>query len=181
MSKKAPIAKSEDSPAYKTSAAPASEATRVLESMPTAWIMAYAIDRYEADLPGTQPMMDSPKAVREYLVMKNASKADQFVERFSVLFLNSQNQVICLEEMFAGSLTQTSVYPREVVRAALRHNAAACILSHNHPSGAPQPSRADEALTNTLKAALALVDVRVLDHIIVAGAKSVSMAEMGLV
>lgn len=181
MTKKTHTAKSEDSPAYIATPAPVADATRVLESMPTAWVMAYAIDRYEADLPGAQPMMDSPAKVREYLILKNAENGDQFVERFSVLFLNSQNQVITLEEMFTGTLTQTSVYPREVVRAALRNNAAAVILTRNHPSGAPQPSRADEALTTTLKSALSLVDVRVLDHIIVAGAKSVSMAEMGLI
>jgi len=86
-----------------------------------------------------------------------------------------------MEELFRGTLTQTSVYPREVVLRALHHQASAVVLAHNHPSGSVQPSRADEALTHTLKAALALVDVRVLDHIIVSQGQSLSMAEQGLV
>jgi DNA repair protein RadC len=85
-----------------------------------------------------------------------------------------------MEELFRGTLTQTSVYPREVVQRALHHGAAALVLAHNHPSGTVQPSRADEALTHTLKAALALVDVRVLDHVIVAPGVAFSMAEKGL-
>ena len=102
-------------------------------------------------------------------------------EIFAVLFLDSQNRLIALEEMFRGTLTQTSVYPREVVLRALHHHAAAVVLTHNHPSGTVQPSRADEALTQTLKAALALVDVRVLDHVIVAPGQALSMAERGLI
>jgi DNA repair protein RadC len=97
------------------------------------------------------------------------------------MFLDAQNRVIEFKELFAGTLAQTSVYPREVVREALRLNAAAVILSHNHPSGETRPSRADEVLTSTLKTALALVDVRVLDHIITAGGESLSMAEKGLI
>ena len=96
------------------------------------------------------------------------------------MFLDSQNRVIETLEMFRGTLTQTSVYPREVVIEALARNAAAVILTHNHPSGHPEPSRADEALTQTLKSALALVDVRVLDHFIVTRSAVVSLAEMGL-
>jgi DNA repair protein RadC len=99
---------------------------------------------------------------------------------FAVLFLDSQNRLIALEELFRGTLSQTSVYPREVVLRALHHHAAAVVLAHNHPSGAAQPSRADEALTQSLKAALALVDVRVLDHFIVTRDQAASMAEMGL-
>ena len=124
------------------------------------------------------PLMDSPRVVREYLTVQ-AAKHDAR-EVFGVMFLDAQNRVIEFKELFTGTLTQTSVYPREVVREALRLNAAAVILTHNHPSGSTQPSRADEQLTSTLKSALALVDVRVLDHIITAGGTSASMAEMGL-
>ena len=98
---------------------------------------------------------------------------------FAVLFLDSQNRLLALEEMFKGTLTQTSVYPREVVLRALHHQAGALILAHNHPSGSVQPSAADKTLTATLKSALALVDVRVLDHIIVGPGMAYSMAEEG--
>ena len=96
------------------------------------------------------------------------------------MFLDSQHRLIVLEELFRGTLTQTSVYPREVVVRALALNAASVVLAHNHPSGTAQPSRADEALTQTLKAALGLVDVRVLDHFVVTSTEAVSMAERGL-
>ena len=125
--------------------------------------------------------MTSPKAVSDYLILQAGTANDRHIERFGVMFLDSQHNLIEFEHMFNGTLTQTSVYPREVVRRALHHNAAAIILTHNHPSGSTQPSRADEVLTQTLKAALALVDVRVLDHIITAGGQARSMAEMGLV
>ena len=125
------------------------------------------------------PLMDSPRVVREYLTVQAARHDAR--EVFGVMFLDAQNRVIEFKELFTGTLTQTSVYPREVVREALRLNAAAVILSHNHPSGSTQPSRADEQLTSTLKSALALVDVRVLDHIITAGGESLSMAERGLI
>jgi DNA repair protein RadC len=95
--------------------------------------------------------------------------------------LDVQNRLVAMEEMFRGTLTQTSVYPREVVKRALHHQAGAVVLAHNHPSGSVQPSRADEMITHTLKAALALVDVRVLDHIIVGQGETLSMAERGLV
>ena len=123
-------------------------------------------------------LFDSPKAVREYLQLQLGAKHH---EVFAVLFLDSQNRLIALEELFRGTLSQTSVYPREVVLRALHHHAAAVVLAHNHPSGTAQPSRADEALTQSLKAALALVDVRVLDHFIVTRDQATSMAEMGLV
>ena len=96
------------------------------------------------------------------------------------LFLDAQNRVIKVEELFSGTLTQTSVFPREVVRRALHHNAAGVIFAHNHPSGAAEPGRADELLTQALKQALALVDVKVLDHFVVAGSGAVSFAERGL-
>lgn len=101
-------------------------------------------------------------------------------EVFGVIFCDVMNRLIEFEQMFTGTLTQTSVYPREVVKRALQLNAAAVILTHNHPSGSLQPSRADENLTATLKAALALVDVRVLDHIVVSSCGAYSMAETGL-
>lgn len=121
--------------------------------------------------------LSSPSAVRDYLRLL---LADRRHEVFVVMFLDAQNRVIATEEMFRGTLTQTSVYPREVVIEALAHNAASVILCHNHPSGVAEPSRADEGLTQTLRQALALVDVRVLDHVIVAGAAALSFAERGL-
>jgi DNA repair protein RadC len=96
------------------------------------------------------------------------------------LFLDAQNRVIATEELFRGTLTQTSVYPREVVKRALHHNAGGVILAHNHPSGVAEPSHADETLTQALRQALALVDIRVLDHFIVAGSAVLSFAERGL-
>ena len=123
-------------------------------------------------------VFSSPGAVKHYLQLHLAAKAH---EVFAVLFLDAQNRLIAMEELFRGTLTQTSVYPREVVLRALQHKAAAVVLAHNHPSGTVQPSRADEALTQTLKAALALVDVRVLDHLIVAQGEALSMAEKGLI
>jgi DNA repair protein RadC len=120
----------------------------------------------------------SPDAVKNYLQLHLARRAH---EVFAALFLDAQNRLIAMEELFRGTLTQTSVYPREVVLKALQHHAAAVVLAHNHPSGTVQPSRADEALTQTLKAALALVDVRVLDHVIVAPGQALSMAEKGLI
>ncbi len=123
-------------------------------------------------------VFDSPGAVRDYLQLHLARRSH---EVFAALFLDAQHRLIALEELFRGTLTQTSVYPREVVLRALHHHAAAVVLAHNHPSGSVAPSRADEALTQTLKAALALVDVRVLDHVIVAPGQALSMAEKGLV
>ena len=114
--------------------------------------------------------------------MANAQEADQFRERFGVLFLDSHHALIEFQVMFTGTLTAASVYPREVVRAALAINASAVILTHNHPSGDVTPSNADTELTKTLKKALDLVDVRVLDHVITcSGARTLSMAEQGLV
>ncbi len=118
-----------------------------------------------------------PQAVKDYLRLKLGLKDH---EVFAVVFLDAQHRVIATEEMFRGTLTQTSVYPREVVKAALSHNAAAVILAHNHPSGTTTPSRADELLTQILKQALALVDVRVLDHFIVTSNEVLSFAERGL-
>jgi len=125
-----------------------------------------------------RPIFASPSAVSEFLKIHFAGRQ---YESFVVLFLDAQNRLIEADEMFRGTLTQTSVYPREIVKAALQKNAASVVFSHNHPSGSTQPSRADEALTQTLKAALGLVDVKVLDHIIVAGPWALSFAEKGLI
>ncbi len=122
-------------------------------------------------------VFDSPAAVKSYLQLQLAQRAH---EVFAVLFLDSQHRLVALEELFRGTLTQTSVYPREVVLRTLHHHAAAVVLAHNHPSGSVQPSRADEAITQALKAALALIDVRVIDHVIVAPGEALSMAEKGL-
>jgi len=120
----------------------------------------------------------SPGKVRDWLRLKLGSRGH---EVFMALWLDAQNQLLKAEELFTGTLTQTSVYPREVVKAALAHNAAAVILAHNHPSGIAEPSRADEMLTRSLKDALALVDVKLLDHFIVAGhTPPLSFAERGL-
>ena len=122
-------------------------------------------------------VLSSPASVRDYLRMTLAGRD---YEVFMVLFLDAQNRVLSPEEMFRGTLTQTSVYPREVVKRSLANNAAAVIFAHNHPSGVAEPSRADELLTQSLKQALALVDVRVLDHFVVAGNGVMSFAERGL-
>lgn len=125
-----------------------------------------------------RPLFDSPQAVAQYLQLHLGHKPH---EVFAVLFVDSQHRLLALEELFRGTLSTTSVYPREVVLRALHHHAAAVVLAHNHPSGTAEPSRADETLTQTLKAALSLVDVRVLDHFIVTAHGCRSMAEMGLV
>ena len=125
----------------------------------------------------TRNVLDSPQSVRDYLRLGLSNRP---YEAFVVMFLDAQNRVIIAEELFRGTLTQTSVYPRETVRAALRHNAAAVIVAHNHPSGVAEPSQADRLLTTTLRRALELVDVRVLDHLIVAGPEVLSFAERGL-
>ena len=123
-------------------------------------------------------VLSAPQQVRDYLCLRLGSLSR---EVFAVLFLDAQNRVLAQEELFSGTLTQTSVYPREVVKRALHHNAASVIFAHNHPSGIAQQSRADELLTTTLKDALALVDIRVLDHFIVAGNATLSFAERGLI
>ncbi len=123
------------------------------------------------------PVFDAPDRVKDYLRMQLAHLSH---EVFAVLFLDAQHRLLKFEEMFRGTLTQTSVYPREVVRRALELHAGAVILAHNHPSGVAEPSRADEFLTQTLRSALQLVDVRTLDHLVVARSGVVSFAERGL-
>ena len=125
----------------------------------------------------TAPVFDSPQSVKDYLQLHLGALPH---EVFAVLFLDSQHRLLGLEKMFTGTLGQTSVYPREVVKRALARNAGAVILAHNHPSGVAEPSRADEFLTQTLKSALALVDVRVIDHLVVGRGQVVSFAERGL-
>ena len=121
--------------------------------------------------------LSSPRAVRDYLRLALARRA---YEVFVAIFLDSQNRLIAADELFRGTLTQTSVYPREVVKAALAHNAAAVLFAHNHPSGVAEPSQADEILTRSLKQALALVEIKVLDHFIIGGGEAMSFAERGL-
>ena len=121
--------------------------------------------------------MTSPDVVRRYLCVRLGAEER---EHFGCLWMDSQHRVIACGELFSGTLTQTSVYPREVLKTALRINAAAVILYHNHPSGAPEPSKADELLTATLRKALEMIDVRVLDHIVVGAGRTVSFAERGL-
>ena len=127
---------------------------------------------------GERVLFDSPQAVREFLKVKLGALEH---EVFAVIHLDAQHRVIEYVEMFRGTVTQTSVYPREVVKEAMAHNTAAIVLVHNHPSGVAEPSRADEHLTQTLKSALSLVDVRVIDHLIVAGPTILSFAERGLI
>lgn len=124
-----------------------------------------------------RPVFDEPQKVKDYLSLHLARHPH---EVFAVVFLDSQHRLLAMEELFRGTLSQTSVYPREVVKRAMAHNAAAVVLAHNHPSGVAEPSRADELLTRSLAAALQLVDVRVLDHIVVGRGSAVSFAERGL-
>jgi DNA repair protein RadC len=121
--------------------------------------------------------IQSPAEVRQFLRLHLGAEKH---EVFAVLYLDNQHRAIAFETPFNGTLTQTSVYPREIARAALGHNAAAVLLAHNHPSGAARPSRADEVMTQAIKDALQVLDVRVLDHFIVTNQEAVSMVEMGL-
>jgi len=125
----------------------------------------------------SRDVLSSPKQVRDYLMLKLGALPR---EVFMVMMVDAQNRVLALETLFEGTLTQTSVYPREVVKRALHHNAASVIFAHNHPSGVAEPSKADEVLTQSLKQALALVDIRVLDHFVVAGNSTLSFVERGL-
>lgn len=154
----------------KASGLPSEKAARIAASLE----LARRVLREELS---TGNALSSPRAVRDYLRLALAGREH---EVFVVLLLDAQHRVIAIEELFRGSLTQTSVYPREVVKLALRHNAAALIFAHNHPSGVAEPSNADELLTRTLKQALSLVDIQTLDHFIVAGGATTSFAERGL-
>ncbi len=131
---------------------------------------------FREELPRTDAL-NNPSQVRNYLRSK---LRDYQYEVFGIIYLDNQNRIITFEELFRGSISSASVYPREVVRQVLRHNAAATILVHNHPSGISEPSQADRDITQTLADALRLVEVRVLDHLIVGDVSVVSMAERGL-
>jgi DNA repair protein RadC len=141
-------------------------------------VIAAAIELLRSRLVKARAAMTSPAAVRDYLRLNLAPLQ---YEAFWVVFLDAQNRVIAAEEMFRGTLSQTSVYPREVVKRALSHNAASILLAHNHPSGTAEPSQADQRITQALKAACALVDVKVLDHFIVTANAVTSFAERGLI
>lgn len=126
----------------------------------------------------TNTFFTAPSDTLDYLTLKLAPLEH---EVFAVMFLTNRHELIAFEELFRGTIDGASVHPREVVKVTLRHNAAAVILAHNHPSGVPEPSRADEALTRRLRDALGLIDVRVLDHVIVGGTDTTSFAELGLI
>lgn len=140
-------------------------------------IICTALKLVQRRFRGRRSALSSPRLVADYLVLQLAGKEH---EVFAAIWLDAQHRVIRYEELFRGTLTQTSVYPRELVKSAVTHNAAAVILAHNHPSGVAEPSQADELLTRSLRSALALVDVQVLDHFVVAGAQTMSFAERGL-
>ena len=162
--------KNEDAPPY--------GASNLMDTISEGEVLAKALQIIESRLRKPGEAMSSPQVVKDYLTIKLAELEH---EVFAALFLDGQHRVIRYTEMFRGTLTQTSVYPREVAKEALRINAGAVIFAHNHPSGMAEPSREDEALTKTLKDALALVEVKVLDHIIVGGTDTVSFAERGLI
>ena len=140
-------------------------------------VIAHALVILESRIRRAGEPMSSPKEARDYLRLRYASLQH---EEFGVLWLDAQNRLITHESLFRGTLTQTSVYPREVVKAALARNAGACIVVHNHPSGLAEPSFADKAITETLKTALSLIDCKLIDHLIVAADEVVSFAERGL-
>lgn len=162
--------KNEDAPPY--------GASNLMDTISEGEVVAKALQIIKNRLAEPGAVMSSPQVVKDYLTIK---LSDLEHEVFAALWLDSQNRLIQFGSMFRGTLTQASVYPREVVKEALRINAGAVIFAHNHPSGMAEPSREDEALTKTLKDALALVEVKVLDHIIVGGTTTVSFAERGLI
>jgi DNA repair protein RadC len=133
--------------------------------------------RHHAELMRRGPALSNPRATREFL---RAQLRDRDHEVFCCLFLDNRHRVLCFEEVFRGTIDGASVHPREVVQEAMRQNAAAVIFAHNHPSGVAEPSRSDELLTQALKQALALVDIRTLDHFVVADGQLTSFAERGL-
>ncbi len=141
------------------------------------WIIQQAIALLEQRIFKAGPLLEQPQAVKDYLRLKLVAEPN---EVFAIVFMNSQHRVLAYEPMFKGTLDSTAVYPRVVVQRALELNAGAVIFSHQHPSGCTEPSNADRVLTDRLKAALALIDVRVLDHIIVGQGTPYSFAESGL-
>ena len=166
----------ESVPCYRAGAGPASFRNGMPEHERSVIDAALAILARYLGEPGA--VFKSPSAVSDFLRLHLGAEK---TEVFAVLYLDSQHRAIAFETPFNGTLTQTSVYPREIARAAIGHNAASVILAHNHPSGEAHPSNKDEALTQRLKNTLALIDVQVLDHFIVTGKRCQSMAELGLV
>lgn len=162
--------KNEDAPTYTP--------RNLTDTISEGEVLAKALEILKNRLRKPGEAMTSPQSVKDYLTIKLAELEH---EVFFTLWLDGQHRVIQFGSMFRGTMNQTSVYPREVVKEALRLNAGAVIFAHNHPSGMPEPSRADEMLTKTLQEALALVEVKVLDHIIVGGTTTVSFAERGLI
>jgi DNA repair protein RadC len=144
-------------------------------------IITAALSILEGRLKKPGALFDAPQAVKAFLRLRLGQREDQLREVFTVLYLDSQHCLLAAADEFTGTLTQASIYPREIARTALKIGAASVVLSHNHPSGVSEPSSADRHLTRTLKDSLALVDVRVLDHFIVTLSECRSMAEMGLV
>ena len=143
--------------------------------VPSSAIVNLALEILDSEIKGD--CLTSPEQTKQYLRLRLGGLEH---EVFACLFMDNRHRVICFEEIFRGTIDGASVYPREVVKAALKHNAAAVIFSHNHPSGIAEPSNADKTITSRLKDALATVDIRVLDHIVVSREESVSMAERGL-
>lgn len=141
-------------------------------------IIAHSLQILSSRMKKPGAALGAPEAVKAFLTLKLAEKES---EVFAVLFLDVKNRLIAYDPMFNGTLTHASVYPREIVKTVLTHNAASVIFSHNHPSGTAEPSQSDITLTHALKQALALVDVRVLDHIIVGGENTYSFAEHGII
>lgn len=139
-------------------------------------LVQHALDLLQCEIRKAD-VLASPDAVRDYLRL---FLGDRPHEIFVIVFLDSQHRVLDVIELFRGTLTQTTVYPREVVIEALARNAAAVLLAHNHPSGNAEPSRSDEMLTQTIKSALELVDIRLLDHFVVTHSTALSFAERGL-
>lgn len=169
--------KTETSPEYTVTSLPSHADVQALRTVEEDKLIAEALDIVRRRLVAPGAAMNSPQDVKNYALLAYSTLPH---EEFGVLLLDAQHRVVFDGSLFRGTLTQTSVYPREVVKLALAKNAAAVIFVHNHPSGHPEPSRADEYLTTTLKSALATVDVRVLDHLVVGGIETVSFAERGL-
>lgn len=157
---------------------PATQRASVTDVMGEDAVIAHAIRILGGRLRQEGILLSSPNTVKEYLICRFGTSEREI---FSVLWMDVRNRLINHEILFYGTLTQCAVYPREVIKSGLSLNAASCILVHNHPSGIPDPSEADQLLTRTLRQGLALVDTKVLDHIIVAGTHTYSFAEHGLV
>ncbi len=173
VKQKAPRVQSEDLPEYKVDFLGRADALAREDD-----VIREALNILVRRLHNERDVFSTPAQTRDYLTLRYATEEQ---EVFSAVFLNAQHRMLAHVDLFNGTLTQCSVYPREVVKSALKINAGAVIFCHNHPSGLAEASSADIALTRVLKESLAMVDVRVLDHIIVAGTSTLSMAERGLI